>query len=128
MGRKINYFFIEDLEVEPFDSTETAWFWFCRMMMTDYKNRGDGDYKKTARPCEVNDIYLIVKSLLAKNILNAPEFNVLIKYGKQNQPPDVRFGATSYEETLWHKGIGVLDEVFKQRAIVFEWKNSAISN
>ena len=109
---------LKDIEFKPFSSVEEVWFWFCRLMSADYNQRGDGDYLTTARPCEVNDIYLIIKALMAKNLINLSEYKTMVKYGQQNQEPDTRFGAKPFEVIVWKRVIAILSEPLKNKGIV----------
>lgn len=118
MAKRVCPMVLKDILVQPFASAEEVWFWFCRVMTAGYEGKSGEGIERTARPCEINDVYRVVKNLMAKNLLNMREYKIMAKYGKQNQPPDIRFGASHFEVVLWKRAMAILSEPLKQKNII----------
>lgn len=79
------------VETIPFVNAEEAWFWFVRSQ----KARMDGarfkdDEADVARPCEPDDLYRILMSLVRKKTLGRRHMKVLANFGMLERVPDAR--------------------------------------
>ena len=101
----------------PFESSEEAWFWYCLCEQLG-SQRGHGHEGKVSRPCESSDIILSVKRLFHKGLLKLEQIRVLQKYGFEQAPPHIHFGATERICRLWREAMGYLDSLLKQKGIV----------
>ena len=109
--------FTDNRETTPFESAEEAWFWYCLCEELGFE-RAKGHTDKTARPCETSDIILAVKRLLRDGSLQPEHIRILQKYGFEQAPPHINFGATQKICNLWKEAISSLDSILKRKGIV----------
>ena len=107
----------DNREMTPFESTEEAWFWYCLCEELGFE-RAKGHAGQTARPCETSDIFLAVKRLLHEGTLHPEHIRILQKYGFEQAPPHINFGATQKICRLWKEAISGLDSILKRKGIV----------
>ena len=103
-----------------FNSSEEAWFWFCK-----YNERRDG-YKRESsantviRPCFLDDVYIVVSRLFLSGKITKKDLDVLVKYGKKQIAPDIRT-FEEYEDALsWQDSMRQMTPLFIQKKIVRE--------
>lgn len=109
--------FTDNREFTPFESAEEAWFWYC-LCESLGSERAKGHSGKTVRPCETSDIILAVKHLLHEGLLKPEHIRILQKYGFEQAPPHINFGATQKICTLWKEAISGLHSILKRKGIV----------
>jgi len=109
--------FTDNRESTPFESTEEAWFWYCLCESLGFE-RAKGHSSQIARPCETSDIILAVKRLLHEGLLNPEHIRILQKYGFEQAPPHINFGATQKICRLWKEAIKSLDSLLRRKGIV----------
>ncbi len=110
---------------EPFLTAEEAWMWCCWCEM--HKD-GDSSGKpsRLARPCESSDILIVLKRLVATGRLKQYHVRVLSKYGLEQAPPHIAFGATFDECRLWREALFVMEPVLIQKGIVMPDEDESI--
>lgn len=104
---------------EPFENAEEVWFWFCACLQA----RSDGlrsrtDYTGIQRPCEVGDIYKIIKRLKLNNQLSNRQLRVMYNWGGLHFPPYYDKRAKRSEIALWEAGIKSLEAVLIDKKII----------
>ena len=107
----------DNRQTTPFSSSEEAWFWYCLCEQLGYERAKGGD-SKIARPCESSDIFLAVKRLLSQGLLKPIHIRVLQKYGAEQAPPHINFGATDRICGLWREAMEMLDSLLRRKGIV----------
>ena len=107
----------DNRKTTPFQSSEEAWFWYCLCEQLG-SERGRGGESKTARPCESSDILIAVKRLFQAGVLNSAHIRILQKYGFEQAPPHVNFGATERICRLWREAMDFLDSLLRRKGIV----------
>ena len=103
--------------MEPFDSAEEAWFWYC-LCEQQGANRGHCGDSNVCRPCETSDIFVAVKSLLRGGVLRPAHVKVLSKYGYCQVPPHPHFGDSLKICKLWKEALAFLDVLLRKKGIV----------
>ena len=99
----------DNRETIPFQSSEDAWFWYCLCEQLGFE---------VARPCESSDILIAVKRLMREGLLKPEHIQILQKYGFEQTPPHVNFGATERICRLWREAMGFLDSLLRRKGIV----------
>jgi len=107
----------DNRDTTPFESAEEAWFWYCLCEQLGFE-RAKGQGGKIARPCESSDIFLAVKRLLHNGSLRPEHIRILQKYGFEQAPPHINFGATQKICHLWQEAMSYLDSILKPKGIV----------
>lgn len=104
---------------EPFDNAEEVWFWYCACMQARADgSRGRCDYVGPLRPCEVGDIYKIIKKLKLDHSLTNRHLRVMFTWGIQHCPPYYDRRAKRSHITLWEEGIRSLEAVLIEKNII----------
>ncbi|MDY6408131.1 MAG: hypothetical protein SPL08_05485 [Pseudomonadota bacterium] len=109
--------FTDNRDTTPFESSEEAWFWYCLCENLGFE-RGHNQGGKIARPCETSDIILAVKRLLHQGLLSPEHIHILHKYGTEQAPPHINFGATQKICRLWKEAMEYLDSLLRKKGIV----------
>ena len=107
----------DNRETTPFLSSEEAWFWYCLCEQIGFE-RGHGHSGKIARPCETSDIILAVKRLLHNGSIGPDHIRVLQKYGFEQAPPHINFGAPRRVCSLWQEAMRFLDSILRKKGII----------
>jgi hypothetical protein len=104
---------------ETFNTAEEVWFWFwtCINSRKLGSRRGE-DCSALQRICEVNDIRIVVKKLYQKSFLNKDHIRTLAIFGKKMYPPNIRFGNSKKDTSLWNEAMDILSVPFKQKGII----------
>jgi len=103
--------------VEPFDSAEEAWFWYCRCEQMENARPLNSNFTKV-RPCETSDIFIALKRLFQRGLLRPAHLKVLSKYGYAQVPPHPHFGDSSKICSLWQEALNFLGFSLKKKGIV----------
>lgn len=104
---------------EPFLTAEEAWMWCCWCEMHKYENGSSSERSSVARPCESSDILIVLKRLVTTGQLNQAHVRVLSKFGLEQAPPHIAFGAGLEECRLWREALFVMEPVLIQKGIVY---------
>ena len=104
-------------ETTPFESSEEAWFWCCLCEQLG-SERGKNKGSKISRPCESSDIIIAVKRLTEQGLLKREHLYILKKYGFEQMPPHINFGATQKICFLWQESMRFLDTLLRKKGIV----------
>ncbi len=104
---------------EPFENAEEVWFWFCACLQA----RADGlrsrtDYEGKPRPCEVGDIYKIIKRLKFNGQISNRQLRVMYNWGELHFPPYYDRRAKRSEIALWEEGIKSLETILIEKKII----------
>lgn len=100
-----------------FFSAEEVWFWCCRCRLGEQVRLTTcGTFKE--KKCETNDIYIILKRLQLKRQINERHIKILVRFGVEQAPPSVRFGATEYECFMWQQAMFFLDKELRKKGLV----------
>ena len=100
-----------------FYSAEEAWFWCCRCRKVQQVKILKKDTFKE-KNFETNDIYIIIRRLQLKKYINEHHIRILVRFGIEQAPPSVRFGATEYECFLWQQAMFFLDKELRKKGLV----------
>ncbi len=119
MEKVKNLFFCNDenLDCILFDSAEEAWFWFCRYdERIGYKSNNSNF--KIIRPCQLDDIYIVVSRLYIARKISERHLKTLIKYGRLQIVPDERILEEQEEALWWSDAMDKLEIVLIKKGIV----------
>ena len=108
---------IDERETIPFESSEEAWFWCCLCEQLGHE-RGKNRGSRISRPCESSDIIIAVKRLMKQGVLKKEHIWILKKYGFEQMPPHINFGATEKICSLWREAMNFLDSLLRKKGIV----------
>lgn len=115
--RKSSFCYEENQDTVLFQSAEEAWFWFCR-----YDERSGYKYnssnKRVIRPCQLDDIYIVVSKLYIAKKIGERHLKTLIKYGRMQLAPDVRIEEEMEEALWWDDAMDKLETIFIKKGIV----------
>lgn len=100
-----------------FNSAEEAWFWCCRCRLGEQDRFAKSDNFKEKK-CETNDIYIIIRRLQLKRCLNDCHIKILVRFGIEQAPPSIRFGATEYECFMWQQAMFFLDKELRNKGLI----------
>ncbi|MBX2834771.1 MAG: hypothetical protein KTR28_07350 [Micavibrio sp.] len=111
----------EQLNVEPFDTAEEAWFWF----IAAYGARNDGARFAAGqglynRPCEPLDILKVIDGLVRNRLLKKPHLLVLRYYGRRYLAPDPRRVKEKNARKLWDEAFGHITPKLVKKGIIRE--------
>ena len=101
-------------------NAEHVWFWYCKCQSVkeiegchNIRNSYDEE-----RPCELSDIYRIVKRLKISSFLKRKHLRVMLKFGDLQTPPSKKFGDRRIEEILWEEAMNILSVPLKEKGII----------
>ena len=94
---------VSDKPQYRFSGPEEAWFWFMRRSQCDPDSHVQHDL---APPCETSDVYRMVDRLESQGRITGEALRVMVKYGRAQEPPDMRRGATFNECLHWRRAMG----------------------
>ncbi|MCK5296783.1 MAG: hypothetical protein KAJ75_07815 [Alphaproteobacteria bacterium] len=118
-GRKICPRPIAETQVALFENSEEAWFWYCRsQILRDSGARLSGNDNIAARPCDADDIYKAVKSLLIAGRLRKYHLKTLLKFGYLSTPPDDRVSEQKKESGWWKEALNLLSTILRQKRML----------
>lgn len=100
-----------------FFSAEDAWFWCCRCRL-GVRERFCKQDNQRARVCETNDIYIVLKKLLDCRLISHRHIKILVRFGKEQSPPNPKYGNTRKECHLWRQAITEMEKELRSRGIV----------
>lgn len=108
-----------DIETNPFESAEEAWFWFIQAQ----KAKEDGARFSAGkglhtRPCEPADILSVLDRLYRQRRLIMDHLLVLRHYGRRQICPDPRRIKEARAYTLWKEAMERLDPILVRKGIV----------
>jgi hypothetical protein len=110
---------LAERRTEPFDSAETAWFWFQRARQARAEGaRLDGDPLAAARPCDPDDIARAVRRLTVAGVLRPDHARVLDRHGRRLSPPDARVPEEERDAALWAEALDRLTTPLRRKGIV----------
>lgn len=103
---------------QPFSSTEDAWFWTFNALMARAQGSLHTQHSlRVPRPCEPDDIIIILDRLFRQGRITAAHARVLKRWGERGSPP--RAGGASPEECrLWLEALGTLGSALEARHLV----------
>ena len=110
-------YFEENLDGILFQNAEEAWFWFCKYDgRTGYKSNISN--KRIIRPCQRDDIYIVVSKLYIAKKIGERHLKTLIKYGRMQIAPDSRVVEEQEEALWWDDAMDKLETIFIKKGIV----------
>ena len=110
-------YFEENLDGILFQNAEEAWFWFCKYDgRTGYKSNTSN--KRIIRPCQLDDIYIVVSKLYIAKKIGERHLKTLIKYGRMQIAPDSRVVEEQEEALWWDDAMDKLETIFIKKGIV----------
>lgn len=103
----------------PFADAAEAWFWFvrCHRVRREGAKLTDGPVS-TTRPCDPDDIYRAVDSLVRDGRLGPEHLLVLARFGLRETPPDSRRPDEQRAAGLWSEALDRLTTVLRRKAII----------
>jgi hypothetical protein len=105
--------------VQPFASTEEAWFWFIQAQQA--RNEGarfSAGLGLVRRPCEPLDILRVLDRLYRHRRLQMDHLMVLRHYGRRQMPPDARRPKEIRAHKLWVEALERIETVLERKGIV----------
>ncbi len=102
-----------------FENAQEVWFWFMKSL----EAREDGAHCANARgdkvrPCEPNDIYMVISRLHRTRRLLIDHIRVLAHYGKRGHAPVLNRPSEQKAFYLWREAMAVLQDVFSRKQIL----------
>lgn len=103
----------------PFETVEDAWFWFIDANQA----RIDGaqitaGHGLLPRPCEPNDILIILNRLYKNRRLKIEHFRVMRFYGVRGMAPDPYRPKEISASKLWDEAMEMLEEILIAKGVV----------
>ncbi|GAB6052875.1 hypothetical protein JCM17960_16950 [Magnetospira thiophila] len=92
-------------EIEPFQDVEQVWFWFIHHQQTRREGARFDKLLRTDRPCDPDDIYVIVMKLLRMGKIAAHHLRVLMDFGLAGRPPDPRSRSEEIPARFWDEAL-----------------------
>lgn len=112
--------------VEPFGSSEEAWFWFARCQMLRRAGaRFERDAGRTRRPCDPDDIYRVAMSLHRAGRIDRRQLAVLARFGALERAPDERVADEQRDAPLWRLAMDRLTSPLAAKGIILSNKNQS---
>ncbi len=108
-----------EVPTTPFSTSEEAWFWFvrCQRIRRDGARLGESSHG-IRRPCEPDDLYRAVMTLVRRNVIDSRHLVVLGSFGLEERPPDARCPAEIRAHRLWDEALDRLTTVLRGKGIV----------
>ncbi len=104
--------------VVPFVSAEEAWFWFVQCQERRAEGARLDNLTNSERPCEPDDIWVVVMDLRRRGRLDAHHLWVLVRFGRRGAPPDGRAREEEIAARVWDEAIDALVTPLKAKGIV----------
>ena len=103
----------------PFEDAEAAWMWYatCQVARADGA-RNLADMVETARPCEPDDVYRVVKRLYLDRLLSGDHLRTLVRYGLALLRPDPRVEEEKPAARLWDEAMKAMTRDLRDKGIV----------
>jgi hypothetical protein len=110
---------VADLDFVPFNSAEEAWFW----SMAGLQARDDGARPIAGmaikpRPCDPDDLLLVLRRLHQRQRVSAHHVRVLMDYGRQQMPPDGRCREEALDARLWDEALDLMVTPLRRKGII----------
>ncbi|TAN57876.1 MAG: hypothetical protein EPN26_02160 [Rhodospirillales bacterium] len=106
--------------VQPFDSAEAAWFWYCQSQIARYEgarfNSRDG--AGLPRPCDPDDVFTTVDRMYRARELDRKHLVVLGEYGLRLRPPVPQHVHEREAARVWSEALARLAPVLQAKGIV----------
>jgi hypothetical protein len=104
---------------QPFGSAEQAWIWTMQAL----RARGDGARIRAGagavpRPCEPDDVMLVLDRLYRQRRIDLPHARALRIYGERGLRPDRTIPAEWNDARLWDEAIAQLDWPLRAKGLV----------
>ena len=110
---------VAHLNTIPFFSAEEAWLWCMQgLLARDEGARPVAGMALYPRPCEPDDLIVVVQRLHAKGRLSSSHVQVLMDYGRQMMPPDQRCREEELPARLWDEALDKMVTPLKAKGIV----------
>ena len=104
---------------QPFDNAEEVLFWFCNIIDNQAGGlRSKTNYPGAIRPCELGDIYLILKKMHRYDRISNRHLRVLSHWGQMQYPPYYDKRAKRSEIRLWEEAIRCFEYRLKAQGIL----------
>lgn len=105
--------------IEPFDSSEEAWFWFMQAREAAAAGaRVLAGLGSVVRPCEPLDVLKVVDRLYRQRKLLRDHLHILAHYGKRLMAPDPERWREQRAYCLWKEAFAELTPVLRSKGIV----------
>ncbi len=109
----------KEIEATMFLNTEEAWFWFIRCQELRREGaRFEADQSDMVRPCDPDDIYRAVMSLVRNKKLAPIHLRVLGRYGLRGAPPDPRCREEETDFRCWDQAMDLLTTILRSKGII----------
>jgi len=108
-----------EVSTTPFASAEEAWFWFirCQRVRREGVQFSDGS-SETMRPCDPDDVYRAIMTLLRNRKIGGEHLQVLGVFGLEERPPDPRRRDEERPARLWDEALDRLATVLRRKGII----------
>ena len=110
--------YADNRSVQPFESAEEVWLWFCYCETMEKDAHLSGS--SVARPCETSDIAIILKRLVLEKKISQNHLRVLSRFGLAQLPPHPQSGNSLEECRLWREALNFLEPVFRLKGIILK--------
>ena len=110
---------VADLETVPFLSAEEAWLWCMQgLLARDEGARPIAGMALYPRPCEPDDLIVVLRRLREQCRLSSYHIKVLMNYGRQLMPPDPRCREEELSARLWDEALDQMVTPLKSKGII----------
>ena len=106
----------DNVNIRLFSSAEDAWFWCCRLAVGISADKSNSH--NFTRPCEANDLYIVLRRLYSKKELRAVHLKVMTKYGERQCAPNSIFGDNSSDCRRWHEAMTILEMGLREKGLI----------
>lgn len=103
----------------PFTDAEEAWFWYARCQRA--RNEGvrfKDRLAKESRPCDPDDIYRYVMTMVRARSIGQEHLRVMAFYGLAERVPDGRARDEERPARLWDEAMDFLGGMLRVKGIV----------
>jgi hypothetical protein len=108
-----------DAATIPFSRADEAWFWYARCQRARNEGARFRDLgRKESRPCDPDDIYRYVMSMVRAGDLNREHVRVMALFGLMDRVPDSRTEEEAGPARLWDEAMDGLDGILRDKGIV----------
>ncbi|CCQ72349.1 hypothetical protein [Magnetospira sp. QH-2] len=109
---------IPERQIEPFTDVEQVWFWFIHNQEMRHDGARPERLLDIARPCDPDDIYVIVMTLRRIGKIAHHHLQVLFEFGRSGRPPDSRAREEEIAARLWDEALDRMITPLKAKGIL----------
>ncbi len=103
-------------DAEIFASAEDAWFWAYGAWQARHQGAA-ANGRGARRPCDPDDVLLVVERLLRARRIDAAHASVLGRWGQRQVAPSAQWGQPE-EVTLWQDAMTALGAILSRKGLL----------